>query len=284
MISMLFSHLLALVISSSYVGSLYIVGKIQPGSRDQPAVIRARLSAVTITSTLSCAVVYFLIASSNLDHPFEVTMSTLLLFLGPLYTRHLAYILPGQNKPSLIHELGMLCTWLGFRNYVWAPLTEEIVFRACVLAVYAMGGAARWKMIAFAPLVFGLAHVHHGWEVFTRFGRTKAAFKRAAISALFQTAYTTLFGAHASFLFLRTSSLVPPLIAHIFCNTMGLPQPGVELKRFPAHKKSIITAYVLGILLFAGTLVPWTEVPARMASLYWSSPADFWILLRQRRY
>jgi hypothetical protein len=30
------------------------------------------------------------------------------------------------------------------------------VFRACVLAVYALGGAARWKMISFAPLVFGL--------------------------------------------------------------------------------------------------------------------------------
>lgn len=36
------------------------------------------------------------------------------------------------------------------------PLTEEIVFRACVLSVYAMASATRWKMITFAPLVFEL--------------------------------------------------------------------------------------------------------------------------------
>jgi hypothetical protein len=35
--------------------------------------------------------------------------------------------------------------------------------------------------------------------------------------------YTSLFGAYSSYLFLRTGLVVGPLIAHVFCNLMGLP-------------------------------------------------------------
>jgi hypothetical protein len=69
------SHALALLFSSSYVGSLYLAKnarirftepdvrhQVQPGSRDDPAVIRARLTVVTIASTFTCGVVYFLLS------------------------------------------------------------------------------------------------------------------------------------------------------------------------------------------------------------------------------
>ncbi|KAJ7472660.1 hypothetical protein FB451DRAFT_1250279 [Mycena latifolia] len=304
-ISAFSSHLLALLFSVSYVGSLYVVRnarislkapvagqQVPGGSRDDPSVIRARLTAATIASAFNCAIIYYLVLKNTLPsstHTFATTRSILgvrwpasvlsclqtpLLFLGPFYASYLASALPGQTNYSLKRDFSdMFSTWIGFRNYVWGPLTEEVVFRACVLAVYSMGGASRRKMIAFAPLVFGLAHVHHAWETYNRFGRTTAAFKRAAISTLFQAAYTTLFGAHASFLFLCTASLVPPLTAHIFCNIMGVPQLGAELRRFPAHKNSIIASYVLGIVLFCGTLQPWT---AQWNSLYWRPPAEFW--------
>ncbi|KAJ6453443.1 hypothetical protein C8R47DRAFT_924400, partial [Mycena vitilis] len=182
----------------------------------------------------------------------------------------LAGTFPGKRRFSLHHHfLDKFCTWVGFRNYFWGRLTEEVVFRACVLAVYAMGGAARWKMIVFAPLVFGLAHVHHAWEVYNRLCRTRYAAKQALLSSLFQTAYTTLFGAHASFLFLRTSSLIPPLTAHIFCNIMGIPQMQDEMQRFPAQRRNIMAAYILGILLFASTVGPWTK---NAEKVYWSAP------------
>ncbi|KAJ7447096.1 hypothetical protein B0H11DRAFT_2083298 [Mycena galericulata] len=302
------SHLLALGFSLSYVGSLYVVKnarirfttpdarrKVQPGSRDDPAVIRARLTAVTFACLFTCTVVYFLVDRSSPHsntHSLVTTLRLLgiswpdsifsclqtpVLFLGPLYASYLASALPGQAGYSFQHDfIDVFCTWIGVRNYLWAPLTEEVAFRACVLSVYAMGGASRRKMIMFAPLVFGLAHVHHAWEVYHQYGRTQAALKRAVISSLFQTAYTTLFGAHASFLFLRTSSLIPPLTAHIFCNIMGVPQMGAEMRSFPARKNAMITAYILGIVLFFGTLMQWTASPAGKESLYWRAPADFW--------
>ncbi|KAJ7908358.1 hypothetical protein B0H13DRAFT_1558445, partial [Mycena leptocephala] len=149
-------------------------------------------------------------------------LQTPLLFLGPLYGNHLAGT---QARFSLDNFFDMFWTWIGFRKYVWGPLTEEVVFRACTLAVYAMGCAARWKMFAFAPLVFGcVSHVHHVWDAYNRYGRTADAAKRAAMSTIVQTAYMTLFGAHTSYLFLRTSSLLPPLAAHVFCNIMRIPQ------------------------------------------------------------
>ncbi|KAJ7615502.1 hypothetical protein FB45DRAFT_244452 [Roridomyces roridus] len=167
---------------------------------------------------------------------------------------------------------------IGFRNYVWDPLTEEIVFRGCVLAVYAMNGVSRGKMIAFAPLAFGLAHFHHARETYNRLGKNKDALKRALLGAVFQTAYTTVFGAHTSYLFLRTSSILPPLTAHIFCNIMGMPQIQDELRRFPKKRTQIRTAYIVGILLFAGTLVPWTKSEG---SVYWRAPTDFWKALTE---
>ena len=111
-----------------------------------------------------------------------------------------------------------------------------------------------------------IAHLHHAWEIFNRYGRTTAAAKRAGITcrtshflsfashlprkckcssihelirfifAVFQFAYTSLFGFYCSYLFIRTGSLFPPLMAHSFCNMMGLPQIGTELRRWPRRK------------------------------------------------
>ncbi|KAJ7052035.1 hypothetical protein C8F01DRAFT_1166898 [Mycena amicta] len=259
-LSLLSEHMLALSFSS-----------LLATNRPTAPVIRARLVAVGIASLASCTAVHYLIAPSGhfwnaatlpgtlkvlgITFPSSIysSLQTPLLFLGPLFAFSLQkVVLPADERHQrpIFHGL---FSWTWFRNYVWAPLTEEIVFRSCVLAVYSMSGAATWKMIAFAPLAFGLAHVHHGIDVYKRFG-----LKRAVITALFQTAYTTLFGAHASILFLRTGSLVSPLTAHIFCNTMGLPDIAGELGRLPKHKTSIIAAYLLGIGLFAYTYLPWT--------------------------
>ncbi|KAJ7876519.1 hypothetical protein B0H14DRAFT_3083123 [Mycena olivaceomarginata] len=294
-LSVLSSHLLALFFGFSYVGSLYAVKNarlrfsetrsdahhgVQPGSRDDPAVIRARLTAVTFATLFNCGVIYALVARStppSFDRAFASTLTILgvrwpdsilsslqtpLLFLGPLYGSYLAGTLPGQSRYSLDHHFEMFWSWVG-----------RSCFGACVLAVYALGGAARWKMISFAPLVFGLAHVHHAWDTYNRYGRTKDALRRAMLSTLFQTAYTTLFGAHTSYLFLRTGSLLPPLAAHVFCNIMGVPQIQSEMRRFPERKQIIIGVYVLGIVLFAYTLGSWTDAPA---SLYWRAPEGFW--------
>ncbi|TFK38928.1 hypothetical protein BDQ12DRAFT_682734 [Crucibulum laeve] len=262
--------------------------------RDDPDVIRARLAAVTIASLICCAAVLGVLWHhlgdgqwQNFDTALNATIVRLgllpdihpdalyphlvtpVLFLGPLYAQYLSATLPFQKRWSFMQSfVNKFFTWQGIRNYSWAPLTEEIVFRACVLAVYHLSGASVSRMIFLGPLSFGLAHVHHAWDTFNRYGRTASAAKRAIISSIFQLAYTTLFGFHCSYLFLRTGSIYPAITAHIFCNIMGLPEIAYELRKFPKQKKEIFSAYILGIIGFIYTLPRWTKTPG---VLYWDN-------------
>ncbi|KAJ8507280.1 hypothetical protein ONZ45_g10325 [Pleurotus djamor] len=256
--------------------------------RDDPDVIRARLVAVTIASLCNCALIFaalyrhigaskenvlpalnatlvrlgFSLPSLNLDNVFPHLIAPL-LFLGPLYAVFLDFTQP-YYRTSTFKDL--LFSWQGLRNYVVAPITEELVFRACVLTALHLAGATTSRMIMLAPLSFGVAHLHHAWDTYNRYGRTREAANRAIIMTVFQLSYTTLFGSFASYLFLRTGSIFPPISAHIFCNIMGIPQISYEVQKYPKHKRLIYLAYITGILGFALKLEPWTRLPS---SLYW---------------
>jgi len=259
--------------------------------RDDPDVIRARLAAVIGATILCCAgllgVLWHLVGDgiNGFDAALETTfvriglnpdmdwvslfphLVTPVLFIGPLYARYVGGSLPFQRDWTFREDFVLnFISWQGARNYVLGPITEEIVFRACVLAVYHLSGASKMRMIFLGPLSFGLAHIHHAWDTYNRYGRTPAAAKRAVIMSLFQLTYTTLFGFHCSYLFLRTGSVLPPISAHVFCNIMGIPQISFELRRFPHRKGAIIAAYVLGIIGFVFSLGRWTRT---QDSLYW---------------
>lgn len=302
------AHALAFVVGGSYVGSLYVSqntrltyqsedavaqAKERVRRRDDPDVIRARLTAVSVSTILSCVLVcclvYMKFDGRLKSDAFSVAAELLgfrglrgvllpcfiapVLYAGPLYVSYLSEsLLPWQPfwgiqniLPSGEHESAVL---QAIRNYVAAPITEELAFRACILAVYGMAGSSRNKMIFLSPLWFGIAHVHHGWEAYTRLGRTSAAAQQAVISVVFQTAYTTLFGFHCAFLFLRTGSLLPPIASHVFCNIMGLPDVGDAITRFPHRKILIIVTHLLGIAGYMYTLKTWTS---GTDSLYWPS-------------
>ena len=77
-------------------------------------------------------------------------------------------------------------------------MTEELVFRACVLSVDQLSGASVSSMVFLSPMSFGtgmssiitlqllftmdmIAHVHHARDIFNRYGRTAAVAKRATM-------------------------------------------------------------------------------------------------------
>lgn len=64
--------------------------------------------------------------------------------------------------------------------------------------------------------------------------------KKNDLQSAFQLFYTTLFGMHVSYLFLRTGSILPPITAHIWCNIMGIPEIVWELRVFPKHRKGML--------------------------------------------
>lgn len=76
--------------------------------------------------------------------------------------------------------------------------------------------------IFLSPLVFGLAHVHHFYEF--RITNPECLLHVAVVRSVLQFSYTYLFGVFATFIFLRTGSLLAVITVHIFCNYMGLPR------------------------------------------------------------
>ncbi|XP_012876295.1 PREDICTED: CAAX prenyl protease 2 isoform X1 [Dipodomys ordii] len=141
--------------------------------------------------------------------------------------------------------------WL--RNQVIAPLTEELVFRACMLPMLApctgLGPA-----VFTCPLFFGVAHFHHIIEQL-RFRQSSVG--SIFLSAAFQFSYTAVFGAYTAFLFIRTGHLIGPVLCHSFCNYMGFPAVCAALEH--PQRRPLLAGYALGVGLFLLLLQPLTD-------------------------
>ncbi|CAN6452496.1 unnamed protein product [Victoria cruziana] len=139
---------------------------------------------------------------------------------------------------------------LAWRNYVVAPITEELVFRACMIPLLLCAGFKTYSIIFLSPIFFSLAHLNHLLELY--YGQ-KYAFSRAVLIVGMQLGYTVMFGWYASFLFLRTGHLIAPIVAHIFCNIMGLPVVLPNTKKASVFSSFLIGCGTFFILLFPAT-------------------------------
>ncbi|SJX66511.1 related to CAAX prenyl protease 2 [Sporisorium reilianum f. sp. reilianum] len=210
---------------------------------------------------------YLALLATHLLSPLVLTA---LLFLGPLYTCYLDAELPFQRHFSYTrHVVDRFTSLAGVRNFVVGPLTEELVFRSSILSLLVFAGVERARLIWATPAFFAIAHAHHAYNAFLAGGRTSSAAVRAGVSAAVQLGYTSVFGWYANFLFLRSGSVVPPAVAHVVCNVMGLPNPVDGGDRHKKRRIAIWTAHAAGIALFARFLFPLTSSAVWGPSLYW---------------
>ncbi|XP_022090614.1 CAAX prenyl protease 2-like isoform X2 [Acanthaster planci] len=197
---------------------------------------------------------------TSLSVPLLLTM---VLFLGPLYmllisdTRQLSpvVLLP---REWLARSKGMA---IAVRNYIVGPVTEEIVFRACMLPLL-VPCLGNLRAVFVCPLFFGVAHVHHVIEGLRQGARRPFVIW---VGAIFQFFYTTVFGALSAFLFLRTGHVIACIIVHIFCNFMGFPAFDEIPNHTPLQRAVICATFVVGLLLFLYLLLPLTS-PERYAN------------------
>ena len=154
------------------------------------------------------------------------------------------------------------------------PITEEILFRTASIPLMLLAQTPATRTIFLTPIIFGLAHVHHFYEFRLTHPQVPAA--AALLRSLLQLAYTTLFGAYATFLFLRTGSLAAVCVVHAFCNCMGLPQVwgrvggpaeeevgngGPQQRKGAAGKRpTVLFTLVYYVLLVAGAVMWWRNL------------------------
>ena len=88
---------------------------------------------------------------------------------------------------------------------------------------------------------------------------------------MFQLAYTTLFGALAGFLFLRTGHIVGVCLVHAFCNFMGFPDTSFASSGDPMNRYATVLwlTYIIGIGIFFTKLDSWTD-PHYFNAPHWS--------------
>lgn len=124
------------------------------------------------------------------------------------------------------------------------------------------------QTIFLSPVVFGLAHFHHFYEF--RLTNPAVPLAAALLRSLFQLAFTTLFGAYATFAYLRTGSLLAVCAVHSFCNCMGPPRVWGRVAPAPTAARRddergtgwTVAYYLLlvsGAVLWWKNLWAWTE-------------------------
>ncbi|KAK3380044.1 hypothetical protein B0T24DRAFT_180056 [Lasiosphaeria ovina] len=207
-------------------------------SRDAPSVIRARIRSVSISCLLCCAATLAVLTRGADASPADAlhlmglwppaladtaraVLLTALLFAGPLFAYFVVDV-GWREWLRLEPVLALWEDWMTWRNIVAGPVTEEVLFRAASVPLMLVARTPVRQTIFLSPVLFGLAHVHHFYEF--RLTQPQVPVAAAVLRSVFQLSFTTLFGAYATFLFVRTGSLPAVCAVHAFCNCMGLPR------------------------------------------------------------
>lgn len=126
-----------------------------------------------------------------------------------------------------------------------APFCEEFTFRACMMPIMLQSFSIPNACI-ISSLFFGIGHFHH---IYSRL-KNGLELESAILVSMFQFLYTTVFGIYSAFLFASTGHFIAPLLAHSFCNFMGVPDIQ-ELFEYEGIKRTIlISCYFIGLFLW----------------------------------
>ncbi|RAL67636.1 hypothetical protein DID88_008385 [Monilinia fructigena] len=166
-----------------YVIPFYLSSTTRPSpqlSRDAPTVIRGRIRSVTLSCIIVCIATFGILSSvRNGDEIrsfhqmgyfpigfFETIKCvglTAILFIGPLFEEGIAQ---GQWRDWIrLRGLGALKGWIPYRNIIAGPVTEEVLFRSASVPLLLLSKTPTTTIIFLTPVVFGLAHVHHFYEI-----------------------------------------------------------------------------------------------------------------------
>ncbi|KAF2232073.1 hypothetical protein EV356DRAFT_505680 [Viridothelium virens] len=239
--------LLSVILTILFVLPLYASPTTRPSqtlTRDAPSVIKARIRALAFSCCVSALVTIFITSyygGASIRDTFhllgwwpinllDIVRSLLLvaiLFAGPLFE---SGVVDGQLQHWLSGSTcrDMPSSWIGIRNYVAGPMTEEVLFRSLLTPLHLLSlpspapPSSVRPLIFTLPLYFGIAHIHHLYEF--RLRHPSEPVSLSLLRVLLQFSYTSVFGFIAEFVFLRTGSLLACVLAHAFCNAMGLPR------------------------------------------------------------
>lgn len=290
-------RLIQLCISLSYVVALYISTD-QPVSqrqRNEPRIIRQRMKYIVYVCCINI-IILPLILSQTIDGDLSYTEFFLqigmvpgyhfngtwdltrwihdnlrsvtmicVLYMGPIIDLILYYILYLDPKAIWYDFMNNFNDIWGVRNYIFAPITEELVFTGMLLSCQRTINApmeTRWDLLRYIvepSLYFGVAHIHHAWELLQDEEYSTA---HIFMITMFQALYTTAFGTLSNYIYIVTGgNLWSCILLHGICNLLGFPSgPELANKIGSPVKRRLwnrvyISLLVVGLICFSYILL-----------------------------
>mmetsp|Transcript_107726 Transcript_107726/g.214064 ORF Transcript_107726/g.214064 Transcript_107726/m.214064 type:complete len:300 (+) Transcript_107726:56-955(+) len=264
----------SLVLSFSFVAFLYLwkLAGFEDASRDETGTIQRRFVSALLSCLCSACLIYALSQETQSHRGFSLLellglqspgaatacaaclLLTAVLFVGPLVQHFVTFM---QGDAPLVSLPGG-GTWIALRNLLFAPFTEEFVFRACLVRLWVAASFPTAAVIFCSPFCFAIAHAHHFIEHVRRTGHKQTALMQVA----FQVFYTSLFGMYCNFLLLRTGSTLAVILTHSFCNHQGFPDLSLFVMRnhpLHQHRNWLGILYLVGIVTFGYLMMPLTQ-------------------------
>lgn len=228
------------VMTAAYVGVLYL--PFNNGPRDAGGVIARRVATLTAVAVAVEVYIRQRIPQVETRMPqgargvafITATALTLLLYAGHLVAAPVRVPIMTAFRTPAARPVAL-------RNFIAAPLLEEIVFRRQTLLLWSCAPLL-WRLL-FPAGMFALAHVHH-------------VRRLGVVTLLFHLAYTFLFGVYAAALYLNTQTVWAPYAAHVVCNVLEIPD-FAAIAAHP-HSKLISVVYAVCIMVFAVCFGPAT--------------------------
>lgn len=143
-------------------------------------------------------------AAGNVSPILKTLLQMALLYIGPIYNCVRSGEIPDQSS-----------FWIMIRSIFAAPVVEEILFRGVILSRL-LQHYSNVQSTLCALLLFSIPHCHHLYHEIPEYGVAVALR-----DALFRCGYTSVFGALSCYLFIAHSSLLSPIVAHVWCNFFG---------------------------------------------------------------
>ena len=243
-------------LATSFVISLYLADVGLP--RDHPTTIKRRVFVISMVTLLSPWSLLLLADTVSLDvtsllHTLGLKtdgLITAVIYPSLLvFSLYFGYILQrathhDEEDEGILAQLRSERWDILLRNFVVAPIVEEIVFRSCMVPLLLPHLGPHWTIFV-CPLFFGVAHIHH---MFDHLRSGSMTVTQALFNVLLQTCYTSLFGMFSAHLFIRTGHVISAIVAHTLCNILGLP----DIFDVPQHRHPILVGgtYILGFGTF----------------------------------
>lgn len=229
--------ILALIVAILYVVAIYFQNPsgLRPLQRNDPRVIKYRMKRITM---LCFGLLLFIPIATpitirdlglipgftnnrNFFNDFNNIIYSILLILG-LYLCKIINYIANYTVGNILDDLYMnFFTLVGFRDHIFAPITEEFIYRSIIINLLLLANYSNQNIIIFSPLLFGFAHLHHGYQNYLTYQQT---ILTTLLQLLFTTFYTTIFGMLQSYLFLKYNNLLSIIFVHLICNLFGFPE------------------------------------------------------------